>query len=56
MERRKVNNMTLLSIRNLSLNFGGVTALKDFSLEAKDKEILGLIGPNNTHQCINKGP
>jgi len=38
--------VSLLSVKNLSLNFGGVQALKDFHLEVDKKQILGLIGPN----------
>jgi branched-chain amino acid transport system ATP-binding protein len=36
----------LLSIQNLTMKFGGVTALGDVSLEVKKGEILALIGPN----------
>ena len=38
--------MSLLEIRNLTMRFGGVTAVKDVSLEVRDGEILSLIGPN----------
>ena len=37
---------TLLSIKNLTMKFGGVTALSDVTFDVKEKEILGLIGPN----------
>ena len=36
----------LLSIKNLTMKFGGVTALGDVNLEVKKGEILALIGPN----------
>ena len=36
----------MLKALNLNKHFDGVTALKDFSLEIEEKEILGLIGPN----------
>ena len=36
----------LLSIQNLTIKFGGVTALSDVNLEVKKGEILALIGPN----------
>jgi branched-chain amino acid transport system ATP-binding protein len=36
----------LLSLKNVTMKFGGVTALNDVSFEVKPKEILGLIGPN----------
>ncbi len=36
----------LLEIRGLNKNFGGVVALRDFDLELRQEESLGLIGPN----------
>jgi branched-chain amino acid transport system ATP-binding protein len=39
-------SVTLLSIKNLTMKFGGVTALNDVSIEVKKGEILALIGPN----------
>ena len=36
----------LLSIQNLTMKFGGVTALGEVNLEVKTGEILALIGPN----------
>ena len=36
----------LLSIHNLTMKFGGVTALGEVNLEVKKGEILALIGPN----------
>lgn len=38
--------MGRLILEHVSKNFGGVAAVKDFSLEAKDKQIVGIIGPN----------
>ena len=35
-----------LIIDNISLSFGGIQALKNVSLEIKEKEILAIIGPN----------
>ncbi len=35
-----------LKIENVQLNFGGVTALLDVSLEVRQSEILAIIGPN----------
>ena len=40
--------MILLSIRNLSKNFGGFAALTDVSLDIAQGERFGLIGPNGS--------
>ena len=37
---------TLLSLENVTMKFGGVTALGEVNLEVKKGEILALIGPN----------
>lgn len=38
--------MSLLRLENLSLRFGGLTAVNDISLEIKKGEIFSIIGPN----------
>jgi branched-chain amino acid transport system ATP-binding protein len=38
--------MTLLSIQNVTMRFGGVTAVEDVSLEVGENQLLGFIGPN----------
>ena len=38
--------MALLSVENVTVRFGGVTALHDVSLTIEEGEIAGLIGPN----------
>jgi branched-chain amino acid transport system ATP-binding protein len=47
-----------LQIDNVSLSFGGATALLDVSLDIREKEILAIIGPNGAGKtsilnCIN---
>jgi branched-chain amino acid transport system ATP-binding protein len=44
-----VNDMsqdTLLKVEHLSMKFGGLMAINDFSFEAKRGDITALIGPN----------
>ena len=38
--------MSLLDIQQLTLRFGGLTAVKDFSLRVNKHEIVSIIGPN----------
>jgi branched-chain amino acid transport system ATP-binding protein len=38
--------MSLLSLRNVGLRFGGIVALDDFSIDVNEGQIVGLIGPN----------
>jgi branched-chain amino acid transport system ATP-binding protein len=38
--------MSLLSLQNVSLRFGGIVALDEVSLETQEGSIFGLIGPN----------
>jgi ABC-type branched-subunit amino acid transport system ATPase component/branched-subunit amino acid ABC-type transport system permease component len=35
-----------LEVRNLTVRFGGVTAVRDVSLQVRPGEVVGLIGPN----------
>jgi branched-chain amino acid transport system ATP-binding protein len=46
---------SLLSVRNLSIRFGGVTALSDVSFDVREGCITGLIGPNGAGKttCFN---
>ena len=37
-----------LEIRNLSISYGGTSALRDVSLEIREHEIFGIIGPANS--------
>ena len=38
--------MALLKVENATMQFGGLTAVKDFNLEINEGEIVSLIGPN----------
>jgi len=38
--------MTMLRVRDVTVRFGGIVALDNFSLDLNRGEILGLIGPN----------
>ena len=38
----------LLEVRDLSLNFGGITALQDVSVSVAEGETLAVIGPNGS--------
>ena len=54
----KTDGRVRLRIEDLSLSFGGVTALDHVSMEIKDNEILAIIGPNGAGKtallnCIN---
>ena len=39
-------NSQLLSIKDLSISFGGLKALNKVSIEINKNEVIGLIGPN----------
>jgi branched-chain amino acid transport system ATP-binding protein len=40
------NGRPLLTVSNVTIRFGGLTAVSDFQLEMRSHELVGLIGPN----------
>jgi len=38
--------MSLLSVENLTITFGGLTAVSDVNMQIGDHQLVGLIGPN----------
>ena len=38
--------MAILDVRNISISFGGLKAVSDFSLSIDKEEIVSIIGPN----------
>lgn len=43
---RLVNDMALLDVKNLTIKFGGLTAVSEVDMEIGDNNLVGLIGPN----------
>jgi len=46
LESTLVSSANLLSIKSLSVSFGGLKALSNVNLELNQNEVVGLIGPN----------
>lgn len=38
--------MAMLDVKNLSISFGGLKAVDDFSITIEKGQLYGLIGPN----------
>ena len=38
----------IVSVKNLTKHYGNLLALDDFSMEVKEGEIYGLLGPNGS--------
>ena len=41
-----MTSSSLLSVKKLSVDFGGLRALNDVHLELNREEVVGVIGPN----------
>ena len=46
LESIPVSDSNLLSIKSLSVSFGGLKALSNVNLDLRKNEVVGLIGPN----------
>ena len=44
----RANSAPILQVRGLTKRFGGLTAVKNLSLDLREGEIFGLIGPNGS--------
>ena len=38
--------MSVLDVNNLTIKFGGLTAVENFNIKIEENELVGLIGPN----------
>ena len=43
---REAGRVTVLQASNVTMRFGGLTAVDDVSMTVHEGEIVGLIGPN----------
>src|SRR6476469_367173 len=43
----------ILDAKNVTIRFGGLTAVSEFSLTIRDQELVGLIGPNGAGKTTN---
>ena len=46
MREQDVDKLPVLDVRNLGIDFGGLTAVDGFNMTIGPTEISGLIGPN----------
>ena len=47
-----MSNSNLLSIKSLSVSFGGLKALSNVNLDLNANEVVGLIGPNGAGKTM----
>ena len=45
-----MTSVGMLSVKGLSIRFGGLAAIDDMSFEVRESEVLSLIGPNGAGQ------
>ena len=45
--------MSQLSVRDITVKFGGITALDSASFDVEKGQICGLIGPNGAKKNLN---
>ena len=45
LDTRRIGDV-IMDIRNITMRFGGVTAIKDVSFDIREGEIRAIIGPN----------
>ena len=43
-----MTNTAVLTVKNVTKNFGGIRAVIDVSFDLRENEVLGLIGPNGS--------
>ena len=51
---RDLGKLPVLDIRNLGIDFGGLTAVDNFTLTIGATEIAGLIGPNGAGKPVDR--
>ena len=49
---RDIDTMPVLEAQHLGIDFGGLTAVDDFTITVGATEIAGLIGPNGAGKTI----
>ena len=45
----------MLTLSGITVRFGGISALNDMSLEALDREVVGILGPNGAGKVLAEG-